>query len=285
MTDVRVISTERLGSLVAVVVEVEADEVFSVDGPRRRRMVRETLYLPYPLSAELLDERVAAIRNDISTPQPPVPVSEPPALQERCFVNGDAQRDFYRADACPQDVIDALLASFPGLDLSRYSLISSPSYNEVIGQDVVSTFMWEDDVPALVVNGIPAICRSRKFCLGAGKWFDRLYLLAEASESSPLLPPSCVLLGKSRNVNAQPGLELPDFYDLYFRGDDAEIQQAFSLPPITGSHKTYYGVTVVDGKVVRAKQYCYDTSSAFSDWDGTARRVRQAHGNVVAQNS
>ena len=38
------------------------------------------------------------------------------------------------------------------------------------------------------------------------------------------------------------------------------------------------GLGLVDGKVKRAKQYCYDSAGAFYDWDGTVVRAAESHG-------
>lgn len=300
MSEVRIVSTEPCGDLVAVSIEVESDEIFSIEGKRveaperkgefhqglhgqrithshNRRVTKSVVYVEAPFTEQKLAEKLAEVRRDVEATDVKDFACELEPLQERCFVNGKTERDFYRAEACPPGILDTLKERFPSLDLSTLSLISSPSFNEVIRQNVISTFLWEDDVPGLTINGLRLISRSRKFCLEAGKFYDRLYTFPSGSESYPFMPASCKLMARSVNTNIQDGLVLPDFFDLYFSGEHAVVEEAFSLPNRVGAQTTYYGVTVLEGKVVRAKQYCYDRPGIFFDWDGVVYRAAQGH--------
>jgi hypothetical protein len=300
MTSVAIISRESVGDFVAVTFEVSSSGLYIVKGKpvegsqyeavrsgyaeraSSRSVVRDVIYMREPFSESELEEAIARVASQAQGWQPSDLLQEQAPLQERCFVNGGSGRDFYIAAACPEHVIGALTDRFPGVDTSAISLISTPSYNEVLGQNVISTFLWEDHVPVLTIDGMKLVTRSRKFCLESGGIYDRLYLLPEKSDSYKFLPASARLLAKSVNTHAEGGLRLPEFFDVYFGGDDKDVQRHFGLPPKVGAERTYYGATVAGGDVVRVKQYCYDAPGVFHDWDGAIRRVAQAHGIKTA---
>jgi hypothetical protein len=296
MTSFRIISRESIGDLVAVAFEASSAGLYTANGApvdesqyealrgaradhaSSRSVVRDIVYMRHPFSEPELEEAISKAASRAREWQPSDLLREQALLQEKCFVNGRSEREFYRADACPGHVIGALAGRFPGVDTSAISLISTPSYNEVLGQNVISTFLWEDDVPGLTIDGMKLITRSRKFCLESGGIYDRLYILPDKSDSYKFLPASARLLAKSLNTHAEGGLHLPEFFDVYFGGDDEDMQRHFGLPPKVGAERTYYGATIACGDVVRVKQYCYDAPGAFHDWDGVTRRVARAHG-------
>jgi hypothetical protein len=301
MTSVRIVSTEPCGNLVAVTIEVESDEIFSIEGKRvdvpdragmfhkdlhgsrvthahNRRTTRDIVYVEAPFSEDKVADRIAAIQADVERTQPADFACEQDALQERCVVNGGAERSFYRAAKCPGHILGAIEQRFPGFDLASLSLVSTPVYHDVLKQNVISTFLWEDDVPGLTIDGLRLIARSRKFCLESGSKYDRLYTFPDGSESFKFLPPSSRLLAKSVNSRIEGPLRMPDITDIYFAGSDHEVQRRFGLPPRTGSERTYYGATIANGDVVRVKQYLYDAPGIFYDWDGTVKRAAEAHG-------
>lgn len=304
MIETTILSIEPCGDLSAVEIEVMTEEIFSVDGVRmdppdrsgdfhqslhdnrithshNYRKTRTTVYVQSPYSADKLAEQIAIIEADIAATTEASFVSKPSDVQERCVINGDSEKLFYRIDGCPQEVLDALTGSFPDVNVATISLISAPSYHEVTGQHVISTFLWEDDAPGLSMNGMRLISRSRKFCLESAKYYDRLYTFVDGTENYDFIPPSCRILAKSVNTNIQDGLQLPSFFDVYFAGDPDVVESAFSLPKRVGAESTYYGVTVVDGKVARVKQYCYDHAGIFFDWDGTVARAAKDHGVLL----
>ena len=288
MIETTVLSVEPCGNLVAVELEVKRSAILADAGPAGRnthsqhsRSTRTTVFVEAPYEKHKLDPHIAAIEADMAATQAAHFSKAQPVVQERTFVNGAQERSFYRAEACPAPVTQALQAAFPQVNLDALALISSPAYHDILEQNVISTFLWEDDVPGLVVDGRPLITRSRKFCLESGKSYDRLYTFADGTERYGFLPDSCRVLAKSVNTNVQAGLHLPEFADIYFAGDAEQVQHALGLPPRVGAQSTYYGVTVLDGRVVRAKQYCYDQPSIFFDWDGAVVRAASNHGVVL----
>lgn len=301
MTSVRIVSTEPCGDLIAVMIEVESEEIFTVNGkvsasPDRsseyhqslhtgrvehahhKRLVTDTIYIKPPFSEEKVADQIAAVRADVARTRISdfSPNSSP--IQERCYVNGEHERAYFTSDGCPDEVINTLTGAFPGVDPSRLGLISSPSYHEVMKQNIISTFPREGLAPGQVIDGMKVITRSRKFCVESGWIYDKIYALPDFSERFKFIPSSCRVLAKSTNLAAPGTPPVPDFYDVYFGGGHTDVQRAFNLDPRPWAQQTYYGVTVYRNEVVRLKQYCYDTPGMCSNWDDIVRMAAEAHG-------
>lgn len=297
---VEIISKETVDDLVKVELKVKSSEIFSVEGkhldtPERSsdyhqklhsdrvthrhntRTTRETIWLNSPFSQDELDKQVAKITSNIEATQVADFDHINADVQERMFINGGDEKLFYKTAQAPNTVINSFKTSFPDEDLSSISLISTPSYHSIVNDDVISTFLWADDVPQLVIDGVKCIARSRKYIVGLKKKYDRCYTFT-AGESFSFLPDGCTSLAKSFHTNIDNGFVLPNFYDVYFTGDSTVIEKAFNLPNKLGKETTYYAVTVVEGEVRRAKQYCYDTPTTFYDWRATVERSSSNHG-------
>ena len=296
---VEIISKETVDGLVKVELKVKSSEIFSVEGkhldtPERSsdyhqklhsdrvthrhntRTTRETIWLNSPFSQDDLDKQVAKITSNIEATQVSDFNFTPAQIQEKCFINGAAEKNFYTIEQAPQQLKDQLVTAFPSVDLSAIALISTGSYHDILKQNVITAFLLEWDVVALKEGDVKLITKARKYCLGVQKSYDRCY--AFTNEKFSFIPSECKIMAKSFHVNLQAGLVLPSFYDVYFSGDASVVQKAFSLPNLVGKENTYYGVTVVDGVVKRAKQYCYDEVSVFSNWDEAMTRIADDHG-------
>jgi len=281
-----------------VTVKLSTEEIFSIEGvvfstPERqeayhqglhtdrvnhnhnRKQITTTVWVEHPYTDEKLDLLLEPFIQDLNSTAPVDFHKELNHVQERCLVNGSNEKQFYVMEYCPEEVKQALLNSFPEYDLDTIALISSPSNHEVLGEMVISAFLKENDVDCLSHQGTPLVAKARKFCLTSNKYYDRCY--GFCTDDFSFIPDSCEIMAKSFHINVQEGLTLPDFYDVYFSGNDSEVQSAFNLPNIVGNESTYYGVTVVNGAVVRAKQYCYDRVGIFSDWDDAMARRRAEH--------
>jgi len=298
MTSITVIRTVDEGNETKAVVKIESDEIFSVEGEKltspdrssdyhqnlhtsridhnhNKKTIQISVMVPNPYSREKLDALLEGTISEMEAVPPSDFAHERQQIQEKCFVNGSNVKHFYHISNCPDSVKEELLAAFPSYDLTTIALISSSSYHEVTGESVISAFLVEDDVEALTHDDTKLITKCRKFCLTSKKFYDRCY--AFCNESFDFIPDSCEIMGKSYHINIETGLELPEFYDVYFSGEDAVVQEAFDLPNLVGKESTYYGVTVVDGAVTRAKQYCYDTAGIFSDWKGAIETKKTEH--------
>jgi hypothetical protein len=238
--------------------------------------VKTTLLIENPYSEQKVCDALANTVSVMSDIDPKEYTRELETVQERCFVNGKDEKTFYHISDYPDSIRETLLAVFPGYDMSGIGLISTPSYNEVMGEEVISAFLLKDDIDGLEECGEKLITKCRKFCLTSGRYYDRCYAFCE--DTFDFLPDTCAVMGKSFHMNVPEGLILPDFYDVYFFGVHLDVQTAFDLPPLEGSESTYYGVTVLDGKVIRAKQYCYDTIGIFSNWEEAIQLRKAGHG-------
>lgn len=296
---VEIISREEVDDLIKVKVKVKSNEIFSVDGNKldspdrssdyylnlrsnrvthrhNNRTVEETIWLQTPFSQDELDEKVASIVANVDGTQVSSFDFTPAQIQERCFIGGANEKNFYTIEQAPQSLKNQLTTAFPSVDLSTIALISTASYHDILKQNVITTFRWEWDTPALMEGDVKLITKARKYCLGVRKSYDRCYAFTD--ETFSFIPETCTIMAKSFHVNIQDGLAMPTFYDVYFSGDATVVQEALSLPNLVGKENTYYGVTVVDGTVKRAKQYCYDKVSVFSNWDEAMTRIASEHG-------
>lgn len=297
---VTILETVDRGDVTKIVVEVKTDEIFSVEGERldspdrgsdyhqglhgdrvnhkhNRRTSVDTIWMANPYTQADLDNKIQELTTATDSTAVEHFEQDTATVQERMFVDGVSEKLFYEVSKAPHALLDEFTTAFPAESLSDISLISTPSHHNLLGDDVISTFRWEDDVAGLTVDGVKLIARSRKYCMTLWKKYDRCYTFANG-ETFTFLPDGCTPLAKSFHTNLDDGLVLPDFYDVYFSGDAATIEAAFELPPLAGTETTYYAVTVVDGKVKRAKQYCYDSAGAFYDWSGTVVRAAESHG-------
>jgi len=296
---IEIINKEEVDKLIKVTLKVESSEIFSVEGKKldtpdrssdyykklqadrtthrhNMRTTHETIWLNSPFSQSELDEKVAEIILDIDKTQVSDFDFTPAQIQERCFINGKNEKNFYTIEQAPQQLKDQLTTSFPAINLSTIALISTVSYHDILNQDVITAFLFDWDTAALKEGDVKLITKARKYCLGVKKSYDRCY--AFTNENFSFIPSECKIMAKSFHVNLQDGLVLPSFYDVYFSGDASVVQKAFNLPNLVGKENTYYGVTVVDGTVKRAKQYCYDEVSVFSNWDEAMTRIASEHG-------
>ena len=296
---VEIISTEDLGDMTVIAVKVRSEEKCSVNGQDHAYIQRGTAFhdtlhedrithshnhfaviekikLANPYTQEQLDARIEEIKSNVNSSVYADFERQPAEIQERCLANNGNEKIFYRMEQAPQSLIDQLIGVFPDIDTSIIALISSAAYHEVLQQDVITAFLWEWDVPALMEGNTKLVTKARKYCLGAGKIYDRCYKFSD--ETFDFLPNGVNVMAKSFHVNIQEGLTLPDFYDVYFSGDASTIQTFFNLENAQGNESTYYGATVVNGEVVRAKQYCYDQPTVFSNWDESITRLEKENG-------
>lgn len=299
MIDLEVISQTPLEDLLVVKVKLMSREINSVEEVEIGALDRSsdfhkelhdkrithrhnhmnmyvTVYLEPPFSEEKLSAALIPTISRMERLSIDAFAVDDTIVQERMFVNGGEEKNFYKMVACPDDVRDTLLAAFPEVNLDTIALISTPSWHNIAQQTVITAFLYENDIPGLQENGVPLITKARKYCLEAGLFYDRCYAFAQ--ERPTFVPEGCVVMAQSFHVNVPPELELPNFYDVYFSGDAATVEAAFGLEPLTGKVNTYYGVTVLDGEVLRAKQYCYDTTTVFSDWDRAMDQIAADHG-------
>jgi hypothetical protein len=184
------------------------------------------------------------------------------------YYTGDTERtmyDVFSAEAAA--IISDVKAAFSWASADGAFAISTPVTHEVLANPVVTLVLSQPVTKLLVGEAYPL--SARKFCMTSKKSYLKAYRLW--TETSPsYLPAGCTVMFKGENrveYNRPAPSNIDTFYDCYFKGDPATVESHFSLPERRGTHDTFYGLTVVDGAVARVKQYVYNSSTKFSDWD------------------
>ena len=280
-----ILSKEDLGDVTKIEIEIKSKDICSindvgcpqdlyegdheslhtnnVEHNHNRLTINRTLFFDNPFSQEYFDNYIDSVLqsvNGLSYDEDFRP--DKPDVLERQYTNGGHEKIFYYVHNMPQDLVSQFETAFPDIDIATHYAVSTPVYHELFGEDIISTFTWGST--DLEDNGQKLIMKSRKYCMTSKKYYDRCYKVSE--ESFDFLPPEATTLAVGYNTNAQDGLELPDFFDVYFSCDPTIAETFFELDSLQGEHVTYYAATVVDGVVVRAKQYCYDEATFFSNW-------------------
>ena len=298
MTEYTIISQEDFGDNVKLVVRIDKDQDFFINGVKQdnnnpsdsekealansmtgfdhvQNTITETIFLPTNYTeqelSEIIDELINAMAEEEYSE-----ATRGPNAHETVSSNGANQKSIFVIDKAPQAVIDGFTSVFPDVDLSTIGMISEAAYHDIIQEPVVTAFLVEWSQIALVQNGRQLLTKSRKYCMDQVGFYDREYLFCD--ETFDFLPPSANVIAKSENVNLSEGLTIPDFYDVYFDCDPDVAEEFFDLERSRGEHSTYYAVTVVNGQVVRKKQYVYDTPTVSSDWNDAYDRISAAHG-------
>lgn len=298
MTEYTILSQQDFGDKVKLVVKIDKDRDFFINGVKQtnnnpsdaeketlansmtgfdhvQNTITETIFLPTNYTDQQLSEIVDELINAMGEEEYSEATRGPNA-HETVSSNGANQKSIYVIDKAPQAVIDGFTSVFPDVDLSTIGMISEAAYHDIIQEPVVTAFLVEWSQIALVQNGRQLLTKSRKYCMDQVGFYDREYLFCD--ETFDFLPPSANVIAKSENVNLSEGLTIPDFYDVYFDCDPDVAEEFFGLERSRGEHSTYYAVTVVDGQVVRKKQYVYDAPTVSSDWNDAYDRISAAHG-------
>lgn len=183
------------------------------------------------------------------------------------YYSGEVARGAYAHESQPDELYALLQEKFPWARKEQYFSISDPSFHEVLGEPVITCNL---PYPASnVLAGADATMVARKFCMDSGTSFLRVYKLP--TEANPAwLPAECnmMMVGENFEELGRPFNSLAKtFQDYYFGGNPDLVEARFNLPNRRGTYDTWYGATVVNGEVVRVKQYCYEEQSEFSDWE------------------
>lgn len=185
---------------------------------------------------------------------------------EICF-SGDLKKQTYANDQQPDELYALLQQDFPWVRREEYFSISTPTFHEVLEEEVVTCCIPQ--LQARMLLGDDVILGARKFCMQSKTSYLREYKLHEG-ENPEWLPAGSRLWFSTLN-RAEFGRPFPPkastFRDYYFAGPEDDIEAHFGLPSKRGAYQTYFGATLVDGQVARIKQYCYDEQNIGSDWD------------------
>ena len=184
------------------------------------------------------------------------------------YYTGDTSRTMHdTASSDAAGILTAVQATFAWANYDGTFAVSTAVTHEVLDEPVV-TFVLNKKVTDFLV-GEPYPLSARKFCMTSGTSYLKRYALWAGAAPS-YLPTGCTPMFKATNVAeySRPAPDdIDDFYDCYFKGDPASVETHFNLTERRGSHDTFYGLTIEGGEVARVKQYVYNSSTMFSDWD------------------
>jgi hypothetical protein len=186
-------------------------------------------------------------------------------ITETC-ISGNNTKKTYAHEDQPDELYEQLLAVFPWVNRENYFSISTPTPHEIFEEPVITCCMTKSYSEA--VFGPDVVLTCRKFCMNTATSYLRTYFI-HRGENPDWLPEGCTLMFATENHAefGRPYNEIAStFTDFYFSGDAATVEQAFGLEEHRGNAETLYGVTVKDGEVVRAKQYCYEEENIGSRW-------------------
>jgi len=182
------------------------------------------------------------------------------------YISGVNTRSMYAYEDQPDELYEQLLAVFPWVNRENYFAISTATTHEIFEEPVITCCLTKSYSKS--VFGPDVVLTCRKFCMNTATSYLRTYFIYRG-EDPDWLPEGCTLMYATEN-HQEFGRNYNEiastFTDFYFSGDAATVEQAFGLEENRGDSQTLYGVTVKDGEVVRAKQYCYDDVNMWSRW-------------------
>lgn len=183
------------------------------------------------------------------------------------YYSGDIARTAYGYADQPDELYAVLQAKFPWAKKEQCSSISEPSLHEVLGEPVITCNLPYPS--AAILGGPDSAMAARKYCMNSGTSFLRLYRLPAEPNPAWMAPnTNLMMVGENFEEFGRPFNPIAKtFVDYYFGGNPEVIEQHFNLPIRRGAYDTWYGATVVNGQVMRVKQYCYEGQSEFSDWE------------------
>lgn len=196
------------------------------------------------------------------------------------YYSGEIARTAYAHADQPAELYAQLQEKFPWVKPVEYFSISEPSMHEVLGEPVITCNL---PYPTSAILGGPdAAMAARKFCMDSSTSFLRLYKLPTGPNPDWMpADANMMMVGDNYEEFGRPFNPVcKTFKDYYFGGNPDVIEAHFNLPNRRGSYDTWYGATVVDGQVVRVKQYCYEAQSEFSDWEVTFIGLCKRHNRL-----
>jgi len=193
------------------------------------------------------------------------------------YYSGDVSRAAYAFTEQPSDLYAELQAVFPWARREQYFSISEPSFHEVLQERVITCNLPYPQCE--LIAGADAGLAARKFCMDSQTSFLRVYKLPTGPAPSWMPEGVTVMaIGENYEEFGRPFNPVAKtFTDFYFGGNPDVIEPHFNLERRRGSYDTWYGATVVDGSVVRVKQYCYESQGVFSDWEVLFMTVCKRH--------
>lgn len=167
--------------------------------------------------------------------------------------------------------VERLRQQFGPIDPNGWFSVSSPQYNSIYDDDVISVVIRSK--PAYL-DHLDAPAVGRKFFLRRGWVYDKAYTFTSPQDCQLPHPPGALpmFVGQLLNIYGQPGdADLSRYQCLYFMHREHQAVEQWagkSLPQ--GAYSTFYAATFDTGAgndLRRMKTYRYDRQGGFSDWD------------------
>ena len=184
----------------------------------------------------------------------------------------DEERRAYQHDSTEFGLAaESLRKQFGPMDVSGWYSVSSPQYNSIY-DDLIVSVVFRVKPPYL--DSFEPAAVGRKLFLRRGWIYVKGYTFTDANSCPLPYPPGGqpMFIGKMVNVYGQPGdSDLSQYQCLYFMHQDhaaVELWSAQKLP--NGQYSTFYSATLdtqAGNRLLRMKTYCYEDQGGFSDWD------------------
>lgn len=201
---------------------------------------------------------------------------------ERMIVSGAERRYFHVGTPEFDEASADLVAEFPLAAPGTWGAVSTPIYNPIYEEQIVSAIFATRPGYTALMDYEP-MCVSRKFFLDSRRVYDKHYRWVKTDTCDLDYPASAnpLAIANLETVIGLPGSE--DFTrirDVYFIcTDHATVEEwaGESLPQ--GAELTHYGATFIDGEKQRVKAYCYDDAeSPFAAWEVQWLAYANRHG-------
>ena len=160
--------------------------------------------------------------------------------------------------------------TFPKLDEKNWYSISSPIFNKVFDDSVVTVV---SKVHSPYLDHLDPILVTRKYLLNKQHIYEKVYTLLTNKTNTIQLPTGSNAIAKGTvvNVAGQPGDDIFTHYvDIYFSCKDHRLVETLAGTTLkVGKYSNYYCVTydTRTNNLVKVKNYWYDEQNGLSDWD------------------
>jgi hypothetical protein len=192
------------------------------------------------------------------------------AIERMYSKDGDLRSHFPKGTLEFEEKVAEIEEQFGDQPANDWASISSPQWNSIYQDDIVSTIVNRNIPWYLRQEGIFAA--GRKFFLRNSWVYDKIYLITTQEDCSLPRPVNAtpLAIGYLVSVYGQPGEDdLSRYKCLYFACDNhSEVEEWAGEVLPKGGYKTFYAATFdedADFTRLRMKSYVYDSPGIYSD--------------------
>ena len=185
--------------------------------------------------------------------------------------DGETRSAFARDSLEFSERVEGIVSQFGEQPSDTWKSISTPQWNNIYQDEVVSVV---NRMIPLYLKELSPSATGRKFFLGSGRVYDKIYIMTDEATCSLPRPNGSIplFIGSLVNVFGQPGTEdLSRYKCLYFKCDNHSTVEEWAGETLKeGLYQTFYSATFDDenqNNRLRIKSYAYDTVGPFTDWD------------------